>query len=86
MALSGGHMPQSLSQRLTNPGFIVLVPAYGRTYNTTEEVQAAWDNGLDFRILNGPYCSIRDATTIKKDFGAAYIRFGFNRDKTIQVI
>jgi hypothetical protein len=79
-------MPQSLSQRLTNPGFIVLVPAYGRTYNTTEEVKEDWYNGLDFRIINGPYCSIRDKALIKKDFGAAYIRFGLNREKTIQVI
>ena len=71
---------------LPHPGFIVLVPAYGKTCNTHEEVQEAWDTGRDFRILNGPYCSIRGKTRLQKDFHAAYVRYGLNRDKTLKVL
>ena len=39
---------------------VVLLPAYGRTYETIEAAEKDWDAGKDFRILGGPYCSIRD--------------------------
>lgn len=39
---------------------IVLVPAYNRKYATSHEAVEAWKSGKDFRIVNGPYCSIRD--------------------------
>lgn len=39
---------------------ILLLPAYGRTYETVEAMEVDWKAGKDFRILNGPYCSIRD--------------------------
>ena len=39
---------------------VVLVPAYGRTYKTSQEATQAWKLGKDFKIPNGPYCSIRD--------------------------
>jgi hypothetical protein len=41
---------------------IVLIPAYGHTYATKEEMRAAWDRGVDFRDWRGRtgYCSIRD--------------------------
>jgi hypothetical protein len=35
-------------------------PAYGRSYSTEEEALEAWNEGLDFRIINGPYLSKRD--------------------------
>jgi len=38
----------------------LLRPAYGRKYSSEEDVESAFRKGLDFRILNGPYCSIRD--------------------------
>jgi len=38
----------------------VLIPAYGRKCATIAEAQRDFDSGLDFQILNGPYCSIRD--------------------------
>ena len=39
---------------------IVLMPAYGRSYKTSQEAIDAWKSGKDFKIVNGPYCSIRD--------------------------
>lgn len=39
---------------------LVLVPAYGRVYNSVEAMMTDWNAGKDFRIWNGPYCSVRD--------------------------
>lgn len=47
----------ALSQ-VTSP--LMIVPAYGRVYNSVEAMIADWTVGKDFRIWNGPYCSIRD--------------------------
>lgn len=44
---------------------IVLLPAYGRQYKTLDEAEADWIDGKDFRILSGPYCSIRDMPALK---------------------
>lgn len=44
---------------------IVLLPAYGRQYDTLDEAEADWVGGKDFRILNGPYCSLRDVQLLK---------------------
>lgn len=39
---------------------VVVVPAYGRKYLTSEAARQDWKAGKDFKIVNGPYCSIRD--------------------------
>jgi hypothetical protein len=39
---------------------LVVMPAYGRDYKTRKDVIQAWKSGQDFKIVNGPYCSIRD--------------------------
>ena len=39
---------------------VVLLPAYGRKYKTKHEAIADWKSGKDFKIVDGPYCSIRD--------------------------
>jgi hypothetical protein len=44
---------------------ILLLPAYGRTYDTVEAMEADWNAGKDFRILKGPYCSNRDFELLK---------------------
>ncbi len=44
---------------------LVLIPAYGRNYNSDEAVKNDWNNGKDFKILNGPYCSIDDLNHLK---------------------
>lgn len=36
--------------------------------NTKEETISAWEAGKDFKIVGGPYCSIRDLTQLQKDF------------------
>ena len=43
----------------------MLVPAYGRVYNSVEAMMADWNAGKDFRIWGGPYCSIRDLGALR---------------------
>lgn len=43
-----------------------LMPAYGRTYPQLNHALAAWQAGADFRIHQGPYCSIRDRDLLQK--------------------
>ena len=44
--------------QVTSPMYIV--PAYGRKYKTADDAIAAWEAGKDFKVVRGPYCSIRD--------------------------
>ena len=46
---------------------LILKPAvYSKPYpQNMGEVEAAWNNGQDFKIVGGPYCSIRDIEAIK---------------------
>jgi len=37
-----------------------LIPAYGRQYKTKQQALDAWKDGKDFKIVDGPYTSIRD--------------------------
>jgi hypothetical protein len=39
---------------------VTLIPAYGRKYKNKEAAVVDWKAGKDFKIINGPYCSIRD--------------------------
>ena len=39
---------------------LTLMGAYGRVYTSIDAMLHDWLNGKDFKILNGPYCSIRD--------------------------
>jgi len=43
------------------PSVVYLEAAYGRSYATAEAAISAWQEGKDFKIVNGPYCSIRDS-------------------------
>jgi hypothetical protein len=53
------------------PGFnrteLLLEGAYGRTYAQPEQALADWNAGKDFRIVHGPYCSVRDLEAIKAE-------------------
>lgn len=41
--------------------FHVAIPAYGRDYNTKQEVYAAWNAGKDFQLQpSGRYISRRE--------------------------
>lgn len=44
-----------------------VYPAYGRKYKKATEVIRDWDDGKDFKICDGPYCSKRDIPTLKKE-------------------
>ena len=55
---------------------ITLTAAYGRKYSTEKEALLAWIGGKDFKIVNGPYCSIRDIEMMKAQFGGIQIRYG----------
>ncbi len=53
----------------------ILIPAYGRKYNSIEECLKDWNDGKDFRIDGGPYCSIRDLSSMQKAVGTISIRW-----------
>ena len=41
-----------------------VLAAYGRNYKSVNEALTDWNNGLDFKIRCGPYCSKRDFTIL----------------------
>ena len=41
-----------------------VIAAYGRNYKSINEALYDWNNGLDFKIRCGPYCSKRDFTLL----------------------
>ena len=45
---------------------LILKGAYGRHYATKEQAMADWQAGKDFKIVAGPYCSVRDIATLKR--------------------
>jgi hypothetical protein len=65
-------------------GPLELLPAYGRVYHTKEEALADWMAGRDFKIINGPYCSVRDATNLRLDYSSVWIYW--NRVDTVRVM
>lgn len=49
------------------------MPAYGRQYKTSQEAKADWNAGKDFKIVNGPYLSIRDIDYIKDNYTSVWL-------------
>lgn len=43
-----------------------LIGAYGRTYPTRIEASRDWAQGKDFKIIMGPYTSVRDKDELKR--------------------
>jgi hypothetical protein len=56
-----------------NSKALMIMPAYGREYKTSEEAKADWNAGKDFKIANGPYLSIRDVTYIRDTYNSVWI-------------
>jgi hypothetical protein len=54
-------------------GPVELIPAYGRVYLTPEDAVRDWMAGRDFKIINGPYCSVRDSTNLRFDYSSIWI-------------
>ena len=46
---------------------LVLRPACGRSYATAAAMVDAWNEGKDFKLTNGQYCSIRDIKKLRND-------------------
>jgi hypothetical protein len=52
---------------------LILMPAYGRVYLTEDAAMADWKAGKDFRIVNGPYCSVRDLAKMQTQLTTVYL-------------
>ena len=52
---------------------LILFPAYGRSYDSVNSARVDWDNGKDFRMDLGPYCSKRDIDAMHQDFSVISI-------------
>lgn len=52
---------------------LFLTAAYGAKYDTSADIAKAWEEGKDFKVVRGPYCSIRDQEALKSDYNAVYI-------------
>lgn len=52
---------------------MVLAGAYGRVYKTKKDALRDWEAGKDFRIVGGPYCSIRDVDLMTEQSSGVYI-------------
>lgn len=55
---------------------LYLKPAPWRKYwQTKEEIISDWQSGKDFRIEDGPYCSIRDIKYLRSSYNRVYILY-----------
>lgn len=52
---------------------MVLAGAYGRNYETKKAALRDWEAGRDFKIVDGPYCSIRDLDQLVEESSGVYI-------------
>lgn len=44
---------------------LILTPAFGRDYADRAECMDDWDNGKEFRIVDGPLCTKADIPHMK---------------------
>jgi hypothetical protein len=51
-----------------------LAPAYGRRYRTEQELLEAWEAGKDFKIVGGPYTSIRDCAALQQECSSLWLK------------
>jgi hypothetical protein len=58
---------------------LLAQPAYGRTYNSHEEVLKDWYDGKDFYSLRG-YFSIRDREYIHERHGTVTVQYGVGKE------
>lgn len=66
---------------------LTLVPAYGRYYETPDEMREDWESGKDFCLWpSGPYCSIRDIDLMKrKGYKALIIKNNPKHEKQFEI-
>lgn len=58
---------------------LILVGAYNRTYLSEAELLKDWLGGKDFKVLSGPYCSIRDIEELIAKFCRIVISYDNGR-------
>ncbi len=58
---------------------LILVGAYNRMYSNEADLLKDWQDGKDFKVLSGPYCSIRDIEELKTKFYRIIISYDFGR-------
>ena len=51
----------------------MLMPPYGRQYNTSEEAKADWNAGKHFKVVCGPYLSIRNIDHLKSTYSSVWL-------------
>ena len=65
---------------------LVLIQAYGRALNMDKEkVEKDWKEGKDFKLMHGPYCSIRDVDSIRRDGYDEIVVVGMRNEKLLTV-
>ena len=54
---------------------MILIPAYGRVYNTVEAAMTDWKDGRNFRLMRySRYTSIRELQQLRAQLCTVYIR------------
>jgi len=54
-----------------------LIPAYGRRYTNKHDMLEDWNSGKDFKIVEGPFTSIRDIAILKNDYDKVILLIPF---------
>ena len=49
---------------------------WSKPYETKEQALEAWNEGVDFKIPRGPYCSNRDVGLLKTAYDHVYLTYG----------
>lgn len=62
---------------------LIGTPAYGRKYDSSEEVLRDWHAGKDFYSIRG-YFSIRDQEYIQKHHDFAVIQWGVGKEVVVR--
>jgi len=52
---------------------LMIMPAYGRQYKTSEEAKADWYAGKDFKVVCGPYLSIRNIEHLRHTYSSVWL-------------
>lgn len=61
-----------------------VAPAYGQDYGEEWDARCAWYGGRDFKVLSGPYVSVRDAPHLcAEGYPCVVIHFDGFRRRTI---
>lgn len=53
---------------------LLLQGSYGRYYESKKEAIRDWEAGLDFKIINGPYTSVRDLEYLTANYDKILIK------------